>query len=76
MAPWNPRARGSESAALLSAPRALAEAKRLARMAPGRPYGETLDDAAARIVHLLRQPEAREGIAAFLAKRKPGWAAE
>jgi isohexenylglutaconyl-CoA hydratase len=60
--------------ALLSAPRALAEAKRLARLAPSRPYGETLDDAAARIVHLLRQPEAKEGITAFLAKRKPGWA--
>ncbi len=58
---------------LLSAPHALAEAKRLARLAPTRSYDETLDDAAARIVHLLRQPEAAEGIAAFLAKRKPGW---
>lgn len=60
--------------ALLSAPHALAEAKRLARLAPTRTYEETLDDAATRIVHLLRQPEAKEGITAFLAKRKPGWA--
>ena len=60
--------------ALLSAPRALAEAKRLARLAPARSYDETLDDAAERIVNLLRQPEAKEGITAFLDKRKPGWA--
>lgn len=60
--------------ALLSAPHALAEAKRLARLAPARSYEETLDDAAARIVHLLRRPEAKEGITAFLAKRKPSWA--
>lgn len=60
--------------ALLSAPHALAEAKRLARLAPARTYEETLDDAAVRIVHLLRQPEAKEGITAFLAKRKPSWA--
>lgn len=59
---------------LLSAPQALAEAKSLARLAPTRPYEETLDDAAGRIVRLLRQPEAAEGIAAFLDKRKPGWA--
>lgn len=60
--------------ALLSAPHALAEAKRLVRLAPHRPYGETLDDGAATIVRLLRQPEAAEGIAAFLEKRKPDWA--
>lgn len=60
--------------ALLSAPTALAEAKRLTRLAPHRSYEQTLDDAAARIVHLLRQPEAQEGIEAFLAKRRPKWA--
>lgn len=68
------RTEAAAADALLSAPHALAEAKRLARLAPSRPYGEMLDDAAARIVHLLRQPEAAEGIAAFLAKRRPGWA--
>lgn len=59
---------------LLSAPHAFADAKRLIRLASARSYDETLDDAAARIVYLLRQPEAKEGITAFLAKRKPAWA--
>ncbi|HKK30820.1 MAG TPA: enoyl-CoA hydratase-related protein [Alphaproteobacteria bacterium] len=64
------------SDALLSAPHALAEAKRLIRLAPARSYENTLDDAAASIVRLLRQPEAEEGIAAFLGKRKPSWCQE
>ena len=62
--------------ALLSAPHALATAKTLVRLAPTRSYEETLQDAAEHLVHLLRQPEAQEGITAFLSKRKPSWAVE
>jgi len=59
---------------LLSAPHALATAKQLIRLAPTRSREETLQHAAEDLVRLLREPEAREGIAAFLAKRKPSWA--
>ena len=62
--------------ALLSAPHALATAKTLVRLAPTRSREETLQDAAEHLVHLLRQPEAQEGITAFLGKRKPSWAVE
>jgi isohexenylglutaconyl-CoA hydratase len=60
---------------LSCAPHALAEAKRLVRLASTREDEVTLDDAASSLVRLLRRPEAAEGIAAFLAKRKPGWVA-
>jgi isohexenylglutaconyl-CoA hydratase len=60
--------------ALLSAPHALATAKTLVRLAPTRSRDETLQDAAENLVRLLRQPEAQEGITAFLAKRAPSWA--
>jgi hypothetical protein len=35
---------------------------------------KVMDDAARDLVGLLRRPAAREGIAAFMAKRLPGWA--
>lgn len=63
------------SDALLSAPQAFATAKKLTRLMPTRSRDETLQAAAEDLVHLLRQPEATEGIAAFLDKRKPSWTA-
>jgi isohexenylglutaconyl-CoA hydratase len=60
--------------ALLSAPHALATAKTLIRLAPTRSREATLQNAAENLVSLLRQPEAQEGITAFLAKRAPSWA--
>lgn len=60
--------------ALLSAPHALATAKSLIRLASTRTRDETLQQAAEDIVRLLRQPEAQEGIRAFLGKRPPSWA--
>ncbi|MCA8927557.1 MAG: enoyl-CoA hydratase/isomerase family protein [Alphaproteobacteria bacterium] len=60
--------------ALLSAPHALATAKSLIRLAPTRSRDETLQHAAEDLVRLLREPEAEEGIKAFLAKRRPSWA--
>ncbi len=60
--------------ALLSAPHALATAKSLVRLASSRSREETLQQAAEDIVRLLREPEAQEGIRAFLAKRAPSWA--
>lgn len=59
--------------ALACAPHAVAEGKRLVQGAATRSRDETLDDAAATLVRLLRQPEAQEGIGAFLAKRRPSW---
>lgn len=60
--------------ALLSAPQALATAKTLVRLTPTRSRDATLQQAAENLVDLLRQPEAQEGITAFLAKRAPSWA--
>lgn len=61
---------------LLSAPHALATAKSLIRHVPVRSRDETLQQAAEDLVRLLREPEAEEGIKAFLAKRKPSWAVQ
>ncbi len=55
-------------------PEAIAEAKRLIRDLAGRPITDALiDDTARRIAVLRATPEAREGVGAFLEKRKPGW---
>lgn len=58
-----------------AAPGAVADAKALIRAVAG---GEITDalraDTAARIAARRASPEGREGLAAFLAKRKPGWA--
>lgn len=56
------------------APQALAAVKRLTLSAAHRPERATLDDAAETLVGLLRAPEAKAGIDAFLAKRRPPWA--
>ena len=59
---------------LKGGPRALAAAKRLVHDLAGRPIDqELIDDTARRIAALRATPEAREGLGAFLEKRKPGW---
>jgi methylglutaconyl-CoA hydratase len=59
---------------LKGGPRAIAAAKRLVRDLAERPIDQDLiDDTARRIAALRATPEAREGLSAFLEKRKPGW---
>jgi len=57
-------------------PKALAAAKRLVRDLTGRPItADLIDDTAQRIAQLRATAEAREGITAFLEKRRPAWLA-
>lgn len=59
---------------LKGGPGAIGAAKRLVRDLSDRPIDQTMiDDTASRIAALRATPEAREGLAAFLEKRKPGW---
>ncbi|MCM0021173.1 MAG: enoyl-CoA hydratase/isomerase family protein [Tagaea sp.] len=61
---------------LAAGPTALAECKALiARVAEGEIDAAMIADTAARIARVRVSPEGREGIAAFLAKRKPAWRA-
>ena len=58
------------------APGAVAEAKRLVRDVWAKPIDHALmDETARRIAHARVAEEGREGVTAFLAKRKPSWAA-
>lgn len=71
-------ARVGEIAATLLAggPAAQAAAKDLIRVVAQQAMNQSLiDETAHRIAHLRTTPEAREGMAAFLEKRLPGWAA-
>jgi methylglutaconyl-CoA hydratase len=53
---------------------ALASIKDLIRSVSGRPVGdEMIEDTAKRIAGIRVSPEGREGITAFLEKRKPSW---
>jgi isohexenylglutaconyl-CoA hydratase len=54
-------------------PQALAAAKRLVMSCATADDRAVLDDAAAALVGLLRRPEAREGMKAFMAKTAPPW---
>jgi methylglutaconyl-CoA hydratase len=55
-------------------PRAQTEAKVLLRAVAHRPIGPaTIADTAQRIARLRASPEAKEGVAAFLAKRRAAW---
>ena len=59
---------------LANGPRAMAEAKALIRAVAGRPIEASLNaDTAARIARIRASVEGREGVAAFLGKRKPDW---
>jgi len=59
---------------LAGGPRAQTEAKELIYAVANRPLDqEVMDDTAERIARVRRTPEGREGIAAFLEKRKPEW---
>ncbi len=55
-------------------PQALAAVKRLVLNCAGDQDSKVMDDAARDLVGLLRRPAAREGMAAFMAKRLPSWA--
>jgi methylglutaconyl-CoA hydratase len=56
---------------------AVREAKRLVREVAGRPIDEALaDDTAERIAAIRASDDAREGVRAFLDKRKPRWVSQ
>ncbi len=57
-------------------PKAQAAAKALIRAVANQPINDAVvEDTAQRIAHLRATPEAKDGIAAFLDKRTPGWLA-
>jgi methylglutaconyl-CoA hydratase len=59
---------------LKGGPKALAAAKDLIASVANRPIDRRLvEDTAERIARIRVTPEGREGIAAFLEKRAPGW---
>lgn len=59
---------------LACGPAAQGEAKKLIRIVAGRPVDEAVMDEAARIIARVRAtPEGKEGVAAFLEKRKANW---
>ena len=61
-------------ALLACGPVAQREAKELIRAVSGRPVtSELIQDTAERIAKIRSSPEGREGVAAFLEKRRPAW---
>ena len=58
----------------LGGPNAVTEAKRLVRTVSQLPMDEAFRYAEEKIAELFSSPEAAEGMAAFVAKRKPNWA--
>jgi len=61
-------------ALLKNGPDALTECKQLIGAVANRPLSdEVIEDTASRIARVRATPEAQEGMAAFLAKRKPSW---
>jgi methylglutaconyl-CoA hydratase len=64
-------------ALFVAGPHAQAESKALIRAVTDRPVDERLiADTAARIAGVRATPEAKEGVAAFLGKRRPSWVPE
>ncbi len=61
---------------LQAAPGAIAAAKALVREVTGRPADEVRDLTATRIAERRATAEGREGLAAFLEKRRPSWTRE
>lgn len=57
----------------LASPAALAACKELLRTVPGAPFDQTLAWAAEFSARMFASDDAREGMAAFLEKRKPRW---
>jgi methylglutaconyl-CoA hydratase len=63
-------------ALLKNGPRALAECKELIAAVAWKPLSpEVIEDTARRITRLRASEEGREGMSAFLEKRKPNWIA-
>ena len=64
------------SALFFAGPQAQAESKALIRAVAHRPIDDdsVIADTAARIARVRATPEAKEGVAAFLGKRRPAWA--
>ncbi len=61
-------------ALLACGPVAQKEAKELLRAVASRPFSsEVMQDTAERIAKIRSSPEGREGVAAFLEKRRPAW---
>ena len=61
-------------ALLVAGPRAQAESKALIRAVANRPVDNSvIADTAARIARVRSTPEAKEGVAAFLGKRRAAW---
>ncbi|MEO5694986.1 MAG: enoyl-CoA hydratase/isomerase family protein [Usitatibacter sp.] len=61
-------------ALLVAGPVAVREAKELIRAVANKPvHSELIQDTAERIARIRSSPEGREGVAAFLEKRKPSW---
>ena len=58
----------------LGAPNAIAEAKRLIRTVSRLPMDDAFRYAEEKIAALFASPEAAEGMAAFVGKRRPSWA--
>jgi methylglutaconyl-CoA hydratase len=64
-------------ALVVAGPHAQAESKALIRAIAHRPIDDTVSaDTAARIARIRKSPEGREGVAAFLGKRRPAWIPE
>lgn len=64
-------------ALLKNGPRAIAECKELIQAVAWKPLSDAiLDDTAQRITRLRASEEGREGMSAFLEKRKPNWIAQ
>ena len=60
---------------LKNGPQAQAECKSLIRLVAGQPLDEAIgEETAQRITRVRSTAEGQEGLAAFLEKRKPGWA--
>ncbi len=61
-------------ALVVAGPHAQAESKALLRAIAHRPIDDAVSaDTAARIARIRKSPEGREGVAAFLGKRRPAW---
>lgn len=58
---------------LLGGPRAVGLAKRLIRESAGLPRDRAIEESIRSISEVRTSPEAQEGLAAFLGKRKPNW---